>query len=428
MKGFIRILEALVASIILLSSLSYFFKVRTSETGWDYALLEMRARDALAVLHTSGLLENFIRFNNVTGLEQTLSKLLPESVMFSTEIEGLPKPMIRIGCNCSDEEIEELKTMLHINLSNDKIITFNSRNITFGYVKINLSDLRKKASEIDVLLFFGYRNLSPYRSSVENFLKQDKGIFAIADLNDTHLQDSYFASLFNLSSSPGNPAAENRFAYIDDVKKVSYHISRLFTSMPVRIDTHLNTVGYFYVRNEAHNITTGSDGACFVMHDEDTTKYRAGEVFVVTDSENNRWQIKIRDIDCDTVDDRTFVDLSIIDRNYTFKIVNKPHHNRVSVNEKTVLSTSNDFASVQVNYDMFYGKGRAVWMKRYPVNRSDVNQLFKSLLLYAAGERYRMETYAKIPPKKYRSVSYFIPGGSVFDAPFAVRLFLWFIY
>ncbi|MCD6422145.1 hypothetical protein J7L13_02240 [bacterium] len=394
---------------------------------WDYALLETRARDALAVLHTSGSLERFIRFNNATGLEQTLSKLLPESVMFSAEIEGLPKPLIRIGCNCSDEEIKKLKTMLHINLSNDKVITFNSRNITFGYVKINLNDLRKKAGEIDVLLFFGYRNFSPYKSSVENFLKQDKGIFAIADLNATHLDDPYFAYLFNLSSSPGNPAAENSFAYQDDVEKISYHASRLFTSMPVRIDTHVNTEGYFYIRNEAHNITTAYDGACFVMHDDDATKYRMGEVFTVTDSENSQWHVKIRYIDCDTLDGRTFVDISIIDRNYTFKIINNPNHNRVSANEKTVLSTSNHFASVQVNYDMFYGKGRAVWMKHYPANRSDVNQLFKSLLLYAAGEKYRMETYTKPMPKKYRSVTYFMPSGA-FDAPFIVRLFLWFIY
>lgn len=163
------------------------------------------------------------------------------------------------------------------------------------------------------------------------------------------------------------------------------------------------------------------------MHDDDAAKYREGEVFVVTDSENNQWHVKIRYIDCDTIDDRTFVDLSIIDRDYSFKIANKPNHNRVSANEKTVLSTSNDFASVQVNYEMFRDKGRAVWMKRYPVNRSDVNQLFKSLLLYAAGEKYRMETYAKATPKRYRSVSYFIDG-SAFDAPFAVRLLLWFIY
>jgi hypothetical protein len=266
-----------------------------------------------------------------------------------------------------------------------------------------------------------------YKGSIDNFLKNDKGIVAIADINSTHLEDEYFTSIFNLSYRSGSPVTKNQFTYRDDIKKVSYHISRLFTSMPIRIDTHINTEGYFYIRDELHNITTNYDGACFVKHDNDPAKYRVGDIFVVTDFESKRWRIKIRNIDCDVFDDRTFVDISIVDRNYTFNIVNKPNYNKISVNEKTILSTTNNFATVQVNYDIFYGKGRAVWIKQYPINRSDVNQLFKSLLLYVAGEKYRMETYTKHTPEKYKSVTYLM-SSSLFDTPFIVRLFIWFIY
>jgi len=424
MKGIARVLEAILASLIILGSLSYFLVAKVHESKWGYAILENELQDVLIALTKTGELIDFIRKNDITGLHLELNALLPKTVMYRLEVIGLPKPVIRIGCNCSESELLKLRKMLH--LERERIIEFNGRNLSFGF---QLVDLSRPSEDIDLIVFFGYRNLSRYSWELESFLREDKGIVMIANLSDEDLNDAYLTGLFGLGYKAGDPSSDNYFANTSNVSTISYHISRLFADMPVRINTSLNTQGYFYLRASLHNITTGQDeNGSYVVHDLDPTKYREGDVFLANDETGRSWRIRVYEIDADPSDGITYADIGIVDRNYTFLFPSVSGENHVAASELTVVKTTNDFASVQVREGVgSYGKGRAVWIKIYDPNSTDLNQLLRSMMIYAAGERFVMEHYPTKLPTRYVSTS-MILSDAYFDFPFVVKLIGWFVY
>jgi len=48
MKGFVRILEAVIASFIILASLTYFFSAPAKYNYWEETFSRIQAQDALA--------------------------------------------------------------------------------------------------------------------------------------------------------------------------------------------------------------------------------------------------------------------------------------------------------------------------------------------------------------------------------------------
>ena len=109
MKGFIRILEALMASIILIVSLFYFFGAFVRQSDWDSLAVNTQIRDSIASLDNNGELEAFIYNNDKVGLYNKLKSMLPKNIDFSTIINGMPPPNIYIACHCTDAEYDELK-------------------------------------------------------------------------------------------------------------------------------------------------------------------------------------------------------------------------------------------------------------------------------------------------------------------------------
>ncbi|MBI4163010.1 MAG: hypothetical protein HY513_04970 [Candidatus Aenigmarchaeota archaeon] len=61
MKGFIKIFEAIIASLILLVSLTFFFVPLTKPTSWDKTLLQLSVQDALGALSASGNLTDYVK-------------------------------------------------------------------------------------------------------------------------------------------------------------------------------------------------------------------------------------------------------------------------------------------------------------------------------------------------------------------------------
>ena len=430
MRGFIKILEAVIASLVILGALSYFSALTARESTWGSAILGVMARDAIHVVSKSGELIRAIKENNASKLEKLLENALPKSMMWKFVIIGLPKPTIRIGCDCTDEEMRRVKEMLHIYTSEDYVINFNGRNLTFGLLQISLEnyDIDELIREIDVLLLFNASVLTENEEKVKRLLASDKGVLMVADLNESQIKNSFLSWLFGLELKSGTPSDYNNFSSLN-VESKSFHISRLFTSMPVRIDTRKNKGGFFYVRGEVHNLTTGYNRSFnyeYVKVDNDPTEYREGEVFNVSDSDGNTWHFLVRQIDANKSDGRTFADISVIDENYSFFIPNKGEFNKVARNEKTILLTSNEFSSLQLNQQLEQFRGRAAWLKSYQSNFSDVNQLFKSLLLFLAGEKFTLGRDVNMPIL-FRTASYLF-SQRYFAFPFAARIHVWYVY
>jgi len=424
-KGFIKILEAIIASIILLGSVSYFFSTYIKPSSWSDVMLEIQARDTLITLDKAGYLRKFIQENNFSGIENYTKQMLPETVNFYFEIDGLPKNKIKIGCNCTDGEIERLREMLHINASEDKIVVLKDRQIEFGIEQVSLDEVASTTN--DIILFFGYKNLTNYESYIEKFFDNDKALVVIGNLSEAETNE--YSKFFNLSWQAGSPNNDNKFNDLMSPKNISFHTANYFVAMPIRIMTTVDKgderEGYFWIQDGIHNLTTGYNqtaGFDYIRHDNNPTQYKINDTFEV-----NSWFIKVVKIDSNySIDNRTYADITIVNRDYEFNIANNPNKNSISSNEKTILKTSNSYSSVQTNYQITkYGNGRTVWFKDYPETQSDINQLFKSVLLWAAGERYIINE--KQLPKYYTKVNYLVSGNTEFE-PYFINLVLWYIF
>ncbi|MEM7826662.1 MAG: hypothetical protein QXQ40_00360 [Candidatus Aenigmatarchaeota archaeon] len=417
MKGFIRIIEVVIVSLVLLALLPYFFSTYIEPFEWDLVSLETQARDALIALDETGYLREFILSNNVIGLEDYLTKMLPNNAIFEVEVSGIPKSHIKIGCNCTEEEKNRLRRMLHIFTPEDKKTIFRGREIEFS-IDENSGIETLLERPIDLILFFGYKNLS--KEKLEEFLDEDKALVMIADLDEMQPDE-----LFNLSwKDTENPSIVNIFNEWQNPN--AFKIAEDFVDMPIRIDTTNN--GKFWIQDTEHTLITGyNDTEEYVKYDTNEEQYKINETIVI-----DGWWIKVVDIDANLSDDgRTYADIMIINRSYRFYI-NDLQKNKIEANEKTILKTTNNFSSVQANYQITkYGKGRAIWFKDYNEMHSDINQLFKSLLLWAAGKKYNLEYESlgqkKERPNRYTSVNYFVSGNQEFE-PYIISLILWYAY
>ena len=134
MKGFIKTLEAIIASLIILASLTYFFSTPNRVSGWSNALLQTEVEDSLATLYKSGVLETLVKDNNTIELNSRLKQMVPDIVDFSIEIRGIPNPEIRIAVLGDSSDATNLKSIL------SESVMYKYRMINF-YVKNVMSKL-----------------------------------------------------------------------------------------------------------------------------------------------------------------------------------------------------------------------------------------------------------------------------------------------
>jgi hypothetical protein len=85
MKGFVKILEVVIAAVILIAAMNAFF-IRPELERPYISDLEKRTESALAVLDRVGGLETYLSENRPDLLDANLTEMLPVSVGFSVNV------------------------------------------------------------------------------------------------------------------------------------------------------------------------------------------------------------------------------------------------------------------------------------------------------------------------------------------------------
>lgn len=221
MKGFVRILEAIIASLILLSSLSYFFTI-SSSNDWDITLLQADVQDTLVSMDRT-VLQAYLKDNDKVAIESTLRSLLPDTVDFSTTVEGLPNADIFIGCNCTAQEIDDLKQDI-LRLSPDDTISFKDRNIT---IRVKNESINNIDPRTNILFLFGYEDLTPNRPFIDPFLARGGTIFMLARIDPNPL-DQNLKEIFGLEEV--NPSGSKLAIFYDTLspENVSFKVFDYF--------------------------------------------------------------------------------------------------------------------------------------------------------------------------------------------------------
>ena len=225
MKGFVRILEAVIASLILLSSLSYFFTI-SAPTDWDVVLLQADVEDALTSMDKT-FLQDYITANNKTAIENMTRSLLPETVDFSSAIEGIPNADIFIGCNCSEQEISDLKQRI-LRLNAEDMIRFKNRNIT---IKVKNESINNIDPRTNILFLFGYEDLTPNRPFIDLFLARGGAMFMLARIDPQYPLDDDMVQIFGLEEVLPSGQKTARFYDVFSPANVSFRIFDYFIAV-----------------------------------------------------------------------------------------------------------------------------------------------------------------------------------------------------
>jgi hypothetical protein len=88
-KGVVRIIEVVIAGIILLTAMTYFVSPRLAPSDWQTANLQIEVQDSLIVLEKSGLLDKYIAERGEGGgyrLYYKLSVMLPKQTDFAINV------------------------------------------------------------------------------------------------------------------------------------------------------------------------------------------------------------------------------------------------------------------------------------------------------------------------------------------------------
>ena len=212
MKGFIKIFEAIIASLILLASLSFFFSMPLADQQ-DYRSIRVGAEDLVFSMDKNGTLEKYIFTNNKTALADMLSKFLSKSADFSVGIKNVPNPDIYIAA-LSAEDRDRVN-----NIAGDEII-FKNRTIILHYENTSLDNIK---GETNMVVYFGYRLLD--KEKLNEFLGRGGTVFMIGDLDESQTKDGIMNDTFGLFWA-GSGTDYAVFHDTENQENVSYRIAK----------------------------------------------------------------------------------------------------------------------------------------------------------------------------------------------------------
>ncbi|MFH0949230.1 MAG: hypothetical protein V1802_01970 [Candidatus Aenigmatarchaeota archaeon] len=343
MKGLARILESIIASIILLVSLAFFFTSQIQQQDDIHYIVQ--ASDMLVVMDKNGMLSDYVKNNDINSMNTTIRRMLSGAMDFSVEVNGLPNPIINLGCNCTSTQLDDLRYILGIAYS--PFFTVNGRTIQINSYFINISSINEETNrKTNILFIFGYRDLITNKKEINNFLERGGTVFMFSSLTGLQVNDGMMNETFGLKYG-GLGSGPYSFSGITDLSRPSYQIAKYY-------DNISELLPQFSFRNQN-------------LMEED-------------------WKT-------------------------------------------VVIGTTG--SSVKVNTNIANnGRGRTIWFADFdyfsPSEQTNATkQLMKAAILWASGERFKMDVVDKNLPKKYITARYISTSGF---GPFEIAITMWRIF
>ena len=179
MKGFARIFEAIIASVIILTSLTFFFVPNIKGSEWEDTTIQILAQDALESIYLNGTLTRYVNTDNKTQLNVLMSQMLPKTVDFSFEVSGTVNNIINIVCvDCTSGDVDELKAIM-----NPLEFDYKERKISIRVQSLTLS-INAVPSDTNILFFFNKNNRVFIESNIRTVIALE--CIALADNESVH--------------------------------------------------------------------------------------------------------------------------------------------------------------------------------------------------------------------------------------------------
>jgi hypothetical protein len=177
MKAQISTVEMIISVIIIFIAFNILFSTLSFNSGWKDAYSSVEGRDILLSMDRTNSLAEYSF--NTSYLQNFVNRMFPANdTILSTSVDGIAKSRLVLACNCTNETISELSYWM-------KDLKINNRNIEY---QICYTNLEKKINPCfsqlnypDVLLIWGYMNLSSYSNILKDFIAHGNGIVEIMD-------------------------------------------------------------------------------------------------------------------------------------------------------------------------------------------------------------------------------------------------------
>lgn len=232
MKGFAKIFEVIIASIILLTSLTFFFVPSVQKSWWDDVSVQLLAQDALEATYLNGSLTRYVKDDDTTPLNNIFSSMLPRTVDFSIEVKGIPSKVIYVSCvDCSQAQIDDISAILV-----PKDFMYKGRNISIRVENLSLSS-GSVPEDTNIIFFFDKTKIPTYQAQINLFLSKGGGIFLLSNLVQGDLNGP-IGRIFNLTWS-GSTSLPPRFSDVYNSSKISHFVAKYYANISGR---HLQNV------------------------------------------------------------------------------------------------------------------------------------------------------------------------------------------
>jgi hypothetical protein len=234
MKGFIYLLEIVIASILITSVVSFFF-ITEIKQDWERSDLISIGNGIINSLRDEDVYEL------LNGNFSKVEKLIPDNVDFNIKIEGIAKSNITVGCVNYCDYIETLLTPVYM----------NGRWINFTVYQFDLSG---GIPNYDVIVLVNYTEYSTYKNVILNYLNNGGILIGInATFNNN---DPDFNEIFGLIA--GMPAGSDDFHFFEPYNPLTEDIEKYFLGLGFDIATE-NSInskrwGYWYIWEESRKV------------------------------------------------------------------------------------------------------------------------------------------------------------------------------
>ncbi len=223
MKGFARILESIVASIIILTSLTFFFIETVPDSQWEDSALQVISQDVLQSSYFSGDLKIYVQNDDSDGLNTYLSNILPKTIDFSVNVKGIPNNIIYVGCvSCGYTDLLELNTIL------DPLdFTYKGRPTSIRITNVSTDDIPE---ETNIVFFFYKLDIEPNKIPIENFVEDGGTVILLSNLAQADIE-GYIGQLFNLTWAGIIGSDTAIFYEVFDPGNVSHYAARYYAGV-----------------------------------------------------------------------------------------------------------------------------------------------------------------------------------------------------
>lgn len=388
MNGFIKILEAVIASILILISYIYIMQYQIPQISGDISR-DNKIKDMLIVLLKTKLIAKAVQENNITIILPYL-EALKENI--DLEVQDIPPPLISIVCNCSQSDY-----LLLLN----SLLPFENN---FKNRKINLSVRRGSVEEdADIILFMDYNEFHNVENLVLTKFLQGRNIVLVSNISEQALStDDVLKEIFSLKISNLQPTNKNKFVDISNFANISYKFNNYFTNVYLKFEDNEK----IYVNGSYYTIYICFNETNYIVIDstcETGERIYANDVFYVDST-----ALKLYNV----TDIHAYI--GIIERDYQF--VFQPS-SPVLADENTIVRNENNISIMNTNVK---DSSRALWMAKQL--STDMKQLLKASILWASGEKYKL--ISQSIPEEYKEISLFVPGYNIIE-PFTLVMKYW---